>query len=227
MSGAEDSLFRHTFLNINFEVSMSRKTKALEFANAEYDIHVTGRHVEVSEAMKQYALEKISKLERFLNRMIDVNVIMDIQKLNHRVEILLKAGNLKITSSAATTDMYASIDQAVHKLEAQVLRYKSKMQDHHVKIRQDSDMLVHVVKPEEIEEEEEIIDYSDNSQFRPPHVVKQETVALKTFSYDEAILKMEFSAEPFLVFKNENDQKLNIMYRRDDGNYGIIEPNCS
>ena len=112
---------------------MNRKDKALEFADTEYHLHVTGRHVEITDAMKDYALEKLSKVERIMDRIIDVNVIMDIQKLDHHVEIILKAGNTKITSNASSTDMYASIDQAVKKLEAQVLHYKSKINDHHPK----------------------------------------------------------------------------------------------
>ncbi len=206
---------------------MNRKEKALEFADSEYNIHVTGRHIKISDPMKEYALEKISKLERFMNRIIDVYVTMDIQKLSNHVEIILKAGNLKFASSASTTDMYASIDRAVHKLEAQVLRYKSKMQDHHARNKQSGTLVVQVLQAEALEEE--IIDQSEAPPLRytPPRVVKQDTISLKTLTYDEAIMKMEFSAEPFLVFKNEMDQKLNIIYRRDDGHYGIIEPACS
>lgn len=112
---------------------MNRKEKALEFADTEYHLHITGRHIEVTDAMKDYALEKLSKIERIMDRIIDINVIMDIQKLDHHVEIILKAGSLKITSSASSTDMYASIDQAIKKLETQVLHYKSKANDHHIK----------------------------------------------------------------------------------------------
>lgn len=207
---------------------MNRKTKALEFADAEYHIHVTGRHVQITDSMKDYAIEKISKIERFVNRIIDVNVTMDIQKLDHRVEIVLKVGNLKLSSHASTTDMYASIDMAVNKLEAQVLRYKSKMQDHHAKGHADLNMPVNVIKPQEIEEDlgiEENLD-EQSKRFQPHRVVKQEVLPIKTLTYDEAVIKMEISGDPFMVFKNEADQKLKIIYLRDDENYGIIEPNC-
>jgi len=209
---------------------MNRKAKALEFIDTAYNIQTTGRHVEITDFMKDYAIDKISKIKRFMNRIIDVNVIMDIQKLEHRVEIILKAGNIKITSKASSTDMYVSIDQAVDKLEAQILRYKSKLQDHHAKGHAVLDMTVNVLSPQEIEEDleidEEAIQDQDLKRFKPHRVVKQETWPLKTLTYDEAIMKMELSGDMFMIFKNEVDQKLKVIYRREDENYGIIEPSC-
>jgi putative sigma-54 modulation protein len=209
---------------------MNRKTKALEFADAAYNIQITGRHVEITDPMKDYAIDKISKIERFMNRIIDVNVIMDIQRMNHCVEIILKAGNTKITSKASSTDMYVSIDQAVDKLEAQILRYKSKLQDHHAKGHAVLNMTVNVLSPQEIEEDlgidEEGSDAHEFARFKPHRVVKQETRPLKTLTYEEAIMKMELSGDAFMIFKNEEDQKLKIIYRRKDENYGIIEPTC-
>ncbi|MFI0435451.1 MAG: ribosome hibernation-promoting factor, HPF/YfiA family [Parachlamydiaceae bacterium] len=207
---------------------MNRKDKALEFADATYNIQITGRHVEVTEAMKDYALEKISKIERFMNRIIDVNVIMDIQRVDHRVEIILKLGNTKITSKASTTDMYVSIDQAVDKLETQILRYKSKLQDHHAKGHAVLNMAVNVLNPNDLEEDlesdEEGAGHHEFARFKPHRVVKQESRPLKTLTYEEAMMKMELSGDQFLIFKNEEDQKLKVIYRRHDENYGIIEP---
>jgi putative sigma-54 modulation protein len=205
---------------------MNRKEKALEFVNDVYDIQITGRHVAVTEPMKDYAMEKISKIERFMNRILDVNVIMDVQKFEHRIEIIMKVGNLLLTSQATTKDMYASIDKAVHKLEAQILRYKSKLNDHHKPL----DMKVDVMAPPSWEEaEEDFEEYSSKTpadEFKPHKIVKQETRPLKILRYNEAVVKMELSGDSFMLFKSEDDQKLKVIYRRDDGNYGIIEPNC-
>ncbi len=209
---------------------MNRKAKALEFTDAGYNVQITGRHVEITDSMKDYAIEKISKIERFMNRIIDVNVIMDIQRMDHRVEIIVKAGNVKITSQASTTDMYASIDKAVAKLEAQIHRYKSKIQDHHAKGHAILDMTVNVFgRPQEAEEDFDLEEETDGQpldRFKPHQIVKQETLPLKTLTYDEAIMKMELSGDMFLIFKDEVDQKLKVIYRREDENYGIIEPNC-
>lgn len=209
---------------------MDRKAKALEFTDAAYNIQITGRHVEITDSMKDYAIDKISKIERVMNRIIDVNVIMDIQRMEHRVEIILKVGNTKITSKATSTDMYVSIDQAVDKLEKQVLRYKSKLQDHHAKGHAVLNMIVNVLSPQEIEEDlgldEEDQKEREMARFKPHRVVKQETRPLKTLTYNEAVIKMELSGDAFMLFKCEEDQKLKVIYRRKDENYGIIEPAC-
>lgn len=206
---------------------MNRKTKALEFSNVGYNIQITGRHVQITDSMKDYAMEKISKIERFLNHIIDVNVIMDIQKLDHRVEIILKLNNTKIASQASTTDMYVSIDQAVDKLESQILRYKSKLQDHHLKGHAELNMAVNVINLKAIEEDLELDgDEWGRQEYKPHHVVKQETRPLKTLTYEEAVMKMELSGDSFMIFKNEADQKLKVIYLRKDRNYGIIEPCC-
>lgn len=207
---------------------MNRKEKALEFADQTWDIQITGRNVEVTDPMKDYAMEKISKIERFINRIIDVNVIMDIQKLDHRVEIILTFGHMKITSTASSTDMYASIDKAVAKLEAQLRRYKSKIQDHHARGLAIVDMNVNVLKKpseeEDFEADMEEEGAEKDNRFHPHAIIKQESLPLKTLTYDEAVMKMELSGDSFLIFKNEEDQKLKVIYRRKDENYGIIEP---
>jgi putative sigma-54 modulation protein len=208
---------------------MNRKAKALEFIGEEYNIQITGRHVEVTPAMKDYAMEKVSKLERFTNRILDVNVIMDIQKLDHRVEIILYTGGVKMMSQANTTDMYVSIDQAFDKLEAQILRYKSKIQDYHAKGHPVVEMPVEVIyaqleATDDFELDNEPIDKQSLNSLHA--VVKQETRPLKILTYDEAVMKMELSGDMFLIFKNEADKKLKVIYRRKDNNYGIIEPSC-
>lgn len=204
---------------------MNRKEKALEFANQNWDIQITGRHVEITDSMKEYAMEKVAKVERFINRIIDVNVIMDIQKLDHRVEIILTFGGMKVSSTATTTDMYASIDKAVDKLSAQLRRYKSKIQDHHAKGLAIVDMNVNVLKrpAEDDELDFDIEDVKDN-RFHPHAIIKQKTLPLKSLTYDEAVMKMELSGDAFLIFKSEEDQNLRVIYRRKDENYGVIEP---
>ncbi len=211
---------------------MNRKAKLLAEELKGYNIAVTGRHVQVTDAMKDYALEKISKIERFSdpNRIVDVSITMDIQKVDQRVDIIVKVHQWIIKSSAVTTDMYASIDQAVHKLESQLQRYKKKIQDHHAKGLKVIDMRINVVRrpDEEILEVNEEIDAENMrqavEQLRPHEIVAQDTMPLKILTLDEAVAKMELSGYAFLIFRNESDRKLRVIYRRGDGDYGVIEP---
>lgn len=210
---------------------MSNKIK-LEAFNAEgYNVTITGRHVLVTDSMKDYALEKLSKLERFSPRLIDVVVTMDIQKLEHRVDIVLRFNNMKIKSHAASGDMYASIDLAVDKLKNQIRKYKNKIQDHHLKGLNEIDMNVNVIRAHFEDELNEVNDEieEENKQnlihkYRPHQVVSKEVKPLKTLSLDEAIMNMELAGAVFLVYRSEEDQKIKVIYRRTDGNFGVIEP---
>lgn len=211
---------------------MSRKSKAVEFLQEGYNISVTGRNVMVTDAMKDYAIDKVSKMERFSNRIIDVVVTMDIVRYEHRIDIVMKVNHLKIKSQAITDNMYASIDKAVDKIEAQLLRYKDKIQDHHLgKGLNTVDMKVNVLRPIADEETFDInSDIEEESRRRlldkysPHKIVDKEIQHLKTLTDGEAIMKIELSGDVFLIYRSEEDRKIKVIYRRNDGNFGVITP---
>ncbi|MCB1112142.1 MAG: ribosome-associated translation inhibitor RaiA [Chlamydiales bacterium] len=206
---------------------MNKKAKATEFATDVYSIEVTGRNVLVTDAMKDYAIEKVGKIEKFTDRIIDVHVMMDIQKIEHRVDIIMRVGHIKIKSSASSNDMYVSIDQAVDKLEKQLRRYKSRIQDHHAKKLSVVDMTVNVLRSGDLTiEVNDQIEEENNREleevYKPHEIVSEEKHPLKMLTSDEAVMKMDLSGDVFLIFRCEEDQKLKVIYRRNDGNYGII-----
>lgn len=210
---------------------MSRKSKAAEFLDEVYNITVTGRNVMVTQSMKDYAIEKVSKIERFSDRIIDVVVTMDVQKLDHRVDIVLKVDHTKIKSQASSEDMYLSIDRAVKKIEAQLIRYKSKLKDHHAKGVSTIDMNVNVLRSASEEEVVDVnIDIEDENRrrlldkYHPHQIVKREITPLKTLTDGEAIMKMDLSGDAFLIFRGEDNQRLKVIYRRSNGDFGVIEP---
>lgn len=212
---------------------MTRKKKIAEFDQG-YTINVTGRHVHITDAMKDHAISRISRLEKIGNRIIEVDVTMDIQKLEHRVDILMKYGHTLIRSHAVTTDMYVSIDMAVDKLARQLKKYKQKIQDHHAKGYPIVDMPVRVVSSlSEIDEvndeiEEANLRQRDAHHARSTHkIVSQDIKPLKILSEEEAVMKMDLSGDLLLIFRLEEDRCLKVIYRRDDGNYGIISPEAS
>lgn len=211
---------------------MSGKTKELG-SNPGYNIEVTGRHVAVTDAMKDYAIEKVSKIERFTDRIIDVHVTMDIQKLDHRVSIVMKVGHWRVKVQAVSPDMYASIDKAADRLSAKLKRYQDRLQEHQATPVSVIDMNVNVYQrpgPDELELVNEDIEEENRrqleEQYQPHQVVKMEKRPLKTLTLDEAIFKMELSDDVFLLYRSEDDpdKKLRVIYRRGDGNYGVLEP---
>lgn len=208
---------------------MPDKTKFIEEESG-YRLTVVGRGVYVTDAMKNYALEKLSKIDRFHQHTIDLHVILDIQKLEHRCEVILIFDHFRVKVSAKSTDMYASIDRAVDKLQTKIRRWKNRIQDHHKKGISFTDMQINILqRPYDfVEEFNAEIEYAQKQSladvYRPPKILGRETRALKILTDEEAIMKMELSDDVFMIFRGEEDRKLKVIYRRSDGNYGIIFP---
>ncbi len=195
-----------------------------------YRLTIMGRHVYVTEAMKNYAFDKLSKIDRFHSHVLDLHVTLDIQKLEHSCVIVLSFDHFRVKVSASSTDMYASIDRAVDKLQSKIRRWKGRIQDHHKKSLSATDMQINVLqKPfnnlEEINEEIELSNMKSLiEEYRPPKIIGTATRPLKMLTTEEAIMKMELSDDNFMIFRGEEDRKLKVIYRRKDGNYGIILP---
>lgn len=212
---------------------MTEKTKSEiseKFAQDGYPVHVIGRNVEVTDAMKTYALDKLAKIERFGANILEATIVMDIQKVTHLVDYILIVNNLLIKVSGRSENMYTSIDQAVDHLQRKIRRYKRRLREHRQKHLSEIDINVNLIRGpitllddvnDQIEEENlnEI-----EEKLRPHEVVSREKRPLKTLTQNDAIMKMELSGDQFMVYRSEEDHKLKIIYRHDDENYGIIEP---
>lgn len=209
---------------------MSHKSKAAEFIEDTYNITITGRNLVVTDSLRDYVFEKIAKIEKFSQRIIDVVVTIDTQKLDHRVDIVAKIDTTKIKSHACTDNMYASIDKAVDKLEAQLKKYKDKLHAHHGKKAEEIVMNVNVLRSLGTEELSAINDDIEEEnrrrlidKYNPHQIVSKETRPLRTLANGEAIVKMELSGDAFMIYRSEEDHGLKVIYRRKDGNFGVIE----
>ncbi|MES2198570.1 MAG: ribosome-associated translation inhibitor RaiA [Chlamydiota bacterium] len=198
--------------------------------NPEYNITIMGKSVLVTDAMKTHAQEKLSKIEKFHNHIMNIQVKMDIEHLTHKVVIIAKFDHFKVKAEASSADMYASIDLAVERLQRQLSRWKEQIQDHSQKKLSSIDLdVLFLKKPyyREIEEFNEEIEEENakkaKSNLELPHMTKKKTIPLKELKADEAIMKLELSKDHFLLYRSEEDRKLKVMYRREDGNYGIIQ----
>ena len=211
---------------------MNERTKAEtkeKFGTLEYPMHVIGRHVSVTEPMKAYAIDKLVKsVDRYGVRAIEVTVTMDVQKLSHVVDFIILVNNTKIKVSGRSENMYTSIDLAIDRLNAKLRRYTKRLKEHHAKGISEIDMNVNVIKLVPADDINDLIEEESlkniEAQLKPHPIVSREKKPLKTLNQEEAIMKMELSEDQFMVFRSEEDNKLKVIYRRNDGNYGIIEP---
>lgn len=190
----------------------------MQTANVNVPIKVTGRHVSVTDAIKDYAATRIEHLHLDYPRIIEAHVILDVEKHRHFAEIIMHCTNhITIEASHTTDDMYASIDGVVAKIAQQMRKYKTKILKTHrprgqQSIRHIEEQVLHI---------EDAFHEVENSE---PEVIKTERYPVKPMYVDEAVLQIEMSARQFVVFQNAKTEKVNILYRRNDNSFGLIEP---
>jgi putative sigma-54 modulation protein len=190
----------------------------MQVANANPEIKVTGRHVAVTEPIVDYARKKVESLHLDYPRIIDAQVILDVEKYRHIAEVVLRCSNhITIDASAETSDLYASIDEAVGKIAQQMRKHKTKiMRQHRPRRAQERHLEEQILEDETAEEAENAVG---------PLVVRTEKYPVKPMFVDEAVLQLQMNtAQQFVVFLNAKSEKVNVLYRRKQGNFGVIEP---
>jgi putative sigma-54 modulation protein len=209
---------------------MVDKNKFKEEESLGYRVDIIGRNVQITDPIRSYVWDKLSKIERFHNHIMHLHMTLEIQKLEHICTVLLKIDHTQVKCQADSTDMYASIDRAIDRLQSLLSRYKSRIQDHHRKKLSVIDMQVNVLQRpfNEIEainaEIEEATAKKEMEASHPAKIIGTETRPLKMLTIDEAVMKIDLSGDSFLLFRCEEDQKLKVLYRRTDGHYGLIQP---
>lgn len=193
---------RHLLNKIIYIIEMMKGAVLMRFA-------ITGKNMEVTEALKEKAIKKIGKLEKFFNPDTDVQVTMSVQRARHIVEVTVYFNGSVIRAEVANEDMYTAIDKAVDRLEGQIRRNKTRLQK---KLHQEAFSVDDFKHTEEIEEE---------NDFR---VVRTKKFAVKPMSIEEAILQMNLLGHEFFVFSDADTEKVNVVYKRKNGDYGLIEP---
>lgn len=174
---------------------------------------VKGKNLEVTEALRAYAEEKIGRVEKYFDRILKTEVEMSMERNpkiaeNQVVEVTIFSSGPVIRAKESAQDMYQAIDLVCNKLERQARRAKKKIIDRSHHARNPFKEI-----PINLEEEEE-----------EPRIVKTKSFPLKPMTPEEAALQMELVGHDFFVFINAETEDTNVVYRRKDGNYGLIEP---
>jgi putative sigma-54 modulation protein len=177
-------------------------------------LHVKGKNVEVSDSIRRYAEEKLAKLDRQLHELTQVELELWMERnpsisANQVAEATIWTKGPTLRAREASTDMKASIDQLTDKLLRQVEHYRAKRSRKHAR----GNGMPPPGGPMSIPEEKEA-----------PEIVKTKQFAVKPMSPEEAALQLELVGHDFFVFQNEESGEVNVLYRRSEGGYGLIEP---
>jgi len=203
------------------------KTEVREkFQGEHYPIHVFARHIEITDAIKSYGLDKlVAALDRYGARVIDALVVMDLQRGIHMVDFLITMNNTKILVSGRAKDMYASIDEAITHLKTKLSRYHRQLHElNRTKIEWAKHAENGIDPLDDINDmiEEETLEDIE-AQLRPALVSKRERSSLHSLTEEEAIAKLEISIDACILYRGQEDGKIKVIYRLHDGTYAIVE----
>jgi len=184
-------------------------------------VSITGRHVELTDPLKTYVDDKLQHLKHSFDHVVDVHVVLSVEKIRQRCEVNMQANGINIHGSHETDDMYASIDGVMDKLNRQLKRYRAKLRKHLSSHGQR--------KGREVKVSHSVIDpgqgHEELTETQMPEVVNHESIQVHTMSVDEAVMQMELAEnKTVLMFTNAETDTLNALYRRSDGSLNWIEP---
>lgn len=170
--------------------------------------NIRGNKIDVTEAISDYIKNKVSKLEKYLddNDEVEAKAIVSAKGHNQKVEITIWSGKYNIRAEVVNPDLYSAIDLVIDKLEKQFKKYRGKLN-------------IKRAKEEYISEIDELLEEEEQK------IVRRKEVYLKPIDEEEAITQMELLGHSFFVFKNVETGKINVVYKRSDSDYGLIEAN--
>jgi putative sigma-54 modulation protein len=171
---------------------------------------IRGKNIEVTDALKEYTTKRLSKLEKYFDDSRDAQVAMSVEGDRHKVEVTIPLNGIILRGEEASEDMYSSIDLVEEKLEKQLDKYKTKLNKSH---RASGLKKALLDNPAGI-----------NTPADKFKIVRTKRFALKPMDEEEAIMQMNLLGHNFFVFFNANTDEVNVVYKRKDCNYGLIEP---
>jgi putative sigma-54 modulation protein len=170
---------------------------------------VTFKNLEPSDRIRSYVSDKLNRFDKYFHNPGEANVVLSVEKFRHIAEVNITGDRLTINGREETEDMYAAIDMVLDKLDKQIKKNKQKIRDH----RPGKGKSKAAAAPtESLDEEGERRVMIQNIEYKPMDV-------------DEAIMQMDLVEDSFLVFTNARSDRVNVLYRRKDGHYGLIQPN--
>lgn len=172
---------------------------------------VTFKNLDPTDTLKSYVRDKLDRFDRLLDNPAEANVVLLVEKFRHIAEININGDRLTINGKEETNDMYSAIDMVLDKLEKQIKKNKQKIRERRPGVNAKNIGLM-----------EADINLPDEE---PVREVKIKNIEYKPMDVEEAVLQMDLLSDNFLVFTNARSDQVNVLYRRKDGHYGLIQPN--
>jgi putative sigma-54 modulation protein len=189
-------------------------------------LSITFRHMDASDSIREYAQERVERVNKYIDRAGEAHVVLSLERHLHNAEIQIQSGSWVLRGREKSEDMHASIDGAMEKIERQLTRQKEKIKNHHShryahhqqhavdhpRVRHNG---VSVARVQEAPLSEDVNGIS--------RVVKTNEFLAQSMAVEEAIVQLDLMNAEFYVFTNASTREMNVVYRRKDGHYGLIE----
>lgn len=181
------------------------------------NVSITGKQIEITDALKSYIHGGLDKVRSHFDKVIDADIVLSVQKHNHIADVHLRANGIRIHSRESSKDMYSSVDTVMERIDRQVLKYKDRINRHQPRSSKEARSYTHGIF--------EIDDNATGAMEQVEHqLVHREQVEIKPMTVEEAIMQIELLQDRFLVYLNDETGQVNVMYARENGAYGVIEP---
>ena len=186
-------------------------------------LNITFRHLDPIDSLKNYAREKVERVNKYLDKATEAHVVLSLERHLHHADISIHSGTFLLRGKERSEDMYASIDLAMDKIERQLKRYKEKLKHHHGRER------VHHRQGlvEQMKVRHQVFESQGTGEL-PNEAAEQKVVKTNEFlahpmGVEEAIMQMDLMNNDFYVFTNSTTMEMNVVYHRKDGTIGLIE----
>ena len=172
-------------------------------------ITLRGKNIEITEAIEEKVSEKLSKLDKYfiVSENVEAKVLVRTYPYGQKIEVTIPTEYVLLRAEVVDQDLYNAIDLVIDKLEGQIRKYKTRLN----RKSKDNKLAFNLASIEPLEEEEEDV------------LVKTKTITPKPMDMEEAIMQMELIGHSFFVYRDTETDALSIVYRRNDGDYGLIE----
>ncbi len=178
-------------------------------------VDITGRHIEITEPLRKFTTDRLERLRGIIDEILEVHFILTVEKhQRHVAEVNIKTRRDFYHAEEVSKDMYTSIAAVLDKIEKQILKHKER----NVTRKRHNNNAGGVITTTSVVEVEEVLGQG------LPRIIRSHEVAAKPMSVDDAALECGASDGDFLVFRNADTERINIVYKRKDGNIGWIEP---
>lgn len=171
-------------------------------------LKLIGKNLDLTQSLKEQSEKKLEKLDRYFDEEVEVRAVLSVEKDNRTVEVTVFLPGTILRAEDTSDDMYASIDTTIDILERQIRKYKTKL-----KKRYQDPKTIRFENIESLSEEE-----TDESK-----IVKRKTFTLKPMMEEEAEMQMDLLNHNFFIYLNAETEEIDLLYRRNDGNLGLIE----